>query len=72
MRQRDTFDKRAACEGKVRHETAAGAERQARWTGHGRPYRCGFCGGWHIGNAPTNQSKRPGRFTSKADPGPRT
>lgn len=46
--------KRNSCIGKIRHKTSAGAEAHAKelrdkgervW-----PYRCRFCGGWHVGH----------------------
>ena len=39
-----------ACSGKARHQTKGSAQRHANHTGHGLPYRCEFCGLWHIGN----------------------
>ncbi len=50
-----------ACEGKVRHETAAEAWGAAGKTrGNVRSYKCRFCSGWHCGLPPGKlKRKRP-------------
>jgi hypothetical protein len=48
-----------ACEGKVRHETAAEAWVAAGKTGRGvRSYKCQFCGKFHVGHEPGKQKRR--------------
>lgn len=49
--------RRRACKGKVRHAGASegyaairSLARAGRDNGHMTPYRCQFCGGWHIGH----------------------
>jgi hypothetical protein len=53
--------RRQSCEGKVRHETAGAAWIAAKRTGDGRetkPYRCPFCGLWHVGHLPHRKTTR--------------
>lgn len=53
--------KQFSCDGKIRHEyeAQAYAARQV-FIDRGAPawrvhvYRCRFCGGWHVGNAPNS------------------
>lgn len=50
--------RRKQCKGKVRHETrefALIALRHTRSYGNLSPYKCRFCGGWHIGHTPGMQ-----------------
>lgn len=51
--------RRKACKGKVRHADQAAAHGALRalnqdkgYQGPMNPYRCPFCGGWHIGHSP--------------------
>lgn len=49
--------RRRSCEGKVRHESAAGAniaraKLARRDDDRMNAYHCRFCGGWHVGHAP--------------------
>lgn len=51
--------RRKACMGKQRHESQDRAiahiislQRAGKIDGHMNPYRCGFCGSWHVGHAP--------------------
>lgn len=43
--------RRRACSTKVRHTSAANAMLARRKAGHPdvHPYKCPFCGGWHLG-----------------------
>jgi hypothetical protein len=51
--------RRKACDGKIRHETAAGAFVAARKTGKGvTSYRCKFCRSFHTGHEPGKQKRR--------------
>lgn len=51
--------RRAKCTGKVRHADEAAAKqaiykltrKMTGALGHMQPYRCGLCGGWHIGHS---------------------
>lgn len=51
--------RRAKCTGKVRHADEHGAKqaifkltrKMTGALGHMQPYRCSFCGGWHIGHS---------------------
>ncbi|MDE2098127.1 MAG: hypothetical protein KGL39_12810 [Patescibacteria group bacterium] len=51
--------RRESCQGKARHKTPEAAwlqaynSRDVRDRHRLQPYRCGFCGCWHIGHAPT-------------------
>lgn len=46
---------KAQCEGKERFQSpnlahkVAGRRRHGEWHEHRQPYRCKFCGFWHIG-----------------------
>lgn len=51
--------RRKACTGKIRHADALAAFAHIRalfrskgYQGHLNAYRCGFCGGYHVGHAP--------------------
>ncbi len=53
--------RKIACDGKVRHETKGAAYVAAHRTGNGRevkPYKCQFCGCWHVGHQPTGPKRR--------------
>ena len=41
--------KLAACEGKIGFDGYGAASRANRHGGNNRPYRCLFCGKWHLG-----------------------
>ena len=41
--------KLAACEGKIGFDGFGAAARAIRPGGNNRPYRCSFCGKWHLG-----------------------
>lgn len=50
--------RRKSCEGKIRHVDAGAAQaaltalvRNKGWQGPMNPYKCRFCGGWHIGHS---------------------
>lgn len=57
--------RRKQCTGKVRHDTQEHAlvavralvKKYAGNIGHLSPYRCGFCGGWHVGHTPGRQRR---------------
>lgn len=65
----------ASCTGKVRHETRAaavdimrrqrerarrpGARHRADGLGNMDAYRCGVCGGWHVGSKRWKMPDRP-------------
>lgn len=53
------------CAGKVRHSTAISAAKQAKHSGHGRPYRCEYCDGWHVGNKGLKLSKSMSRYMKR-------
>lgn len=67
------MQKRDGCKGKIRHRNKGGA-----WT-HLRklkepgmaPYRCGQCGGWHIGHS-SRQAGIQSRLDRLIGPDPRT
>lgn len=49
--------RRRVCGRKIRHNSESAARnhiahlhRRKGWQGHLNAYRCGFCGGWHIGH----------------------
>jgi hypothetical protein len=48
--------KRRAHDGKRRYSREQ-AERAARWQGM-EAYRCGFCGGWHVGHRSPNRRRK--------------
>ena len=55
MPKKPGHDEGASCEGKVRHETLVAAQRHAnnparKFRFHGTPYKCAFCGFWHVGH----------------------
>jgi hypothetical protein len=57
------------CAGKIRHETSARAARQAHYIGRGNaPYRCRYCGGWHVGTnrAPKLSKGEKARLRAKS------
>ena len=41
--------RRNGCVGKVFHRTLEEAIAHSRITRHGKPYKCKYCSGWHIG-----------------------
>lgn len=47
--------RRKACTGKIRHIDKAAADlvyrKVRRTTGYMEPYKCRWCGGWHLGHA---------------------
>jgi hypothetical protein len=61
--------RRKACDGKVRHADAGGAHTALKKLARAKPdhapgsamgvYRCGFCGGWHIGHRKGSGGLRP-------------
>jgi len=49
--------RRKACDGKIRHEDRATADRHAAWAcwkykAKIAAYRCPHCGGYHVGHPP--------------------
>jgi hypothetical protein len=57
--------RRQSCAKKVRHETFEAATIAAQKTGSGkevRPYRCGHCGGYHVGHPRIRTSRSDFRF----------
>jgi hypothetical protein len=53
--------RRKSCEGKVKHETAGAAWIAAKRTGDGhetKPYKCKWCGKWHVGHRPHEKTTR--------------
>lgn len=41
--------KLSSCEGKIGFDGFGSAARANRHGGNNRPYRCSFCGKWHLG-----------------------
>jgi hypothetical protein len=51
--------RRKSCEGKVAHASMGAAWIVAsRTRGEMRPYRCKFCGHYHVGHEPSKQQRR--------------
>ena len=44
--------RRRACTGKIHHASEGAAWAAARKTPGTRPYRCSFCGDFHVGHRP--------------------
>lgn len=74
--------RRRACEGKQRFDTKEAAtghlisRRRTMARGgvstHGMEvYRCGFCGGWHIGHRPGRRNVSAAQVNRKKGAGPR-
>lgn len=53
--------RRQSCEGKVKHKSSGAAWIASKKTGDGnetRPYKCKFCGSWHVGHRAHGKSTR--------------
>lgn len=49
--QRAADSRSSGCDGKAKHQSEEMASIQAKKTSrHVEPYRCRFCGFWHVGN----------------------